>query len=182
MKMLYKNLILLILFFSFSTLFAQETIKTYADNTLSEVTYAMSHPMHDWEGVNKNVRAVVKKNKETNGLTKVAVSLKIADFNSGNSNRDSHAVEVLDGIQYPAITFVSSEITKTETNINITGILTFHNVKKKITIPVHKKTEKGKEIYTGSFDVDMTEYAIKRPTLMNMPTDKIIKMRFFLVF
>ena len=168
--------------FSFSTMFSQETIKKYADNTLSEVTYAMSHPLHDWEGVNKNVRAVIKKNKNDGKIVKVAVSLKVADFNSENANRDSHAVEVLEGLKYPTVTFVSSEIGEDNDKYKITGILTFHNVKKKISFPVLMKTKKGKEFYSGSFDVDMTEFGIKRPTLMNMPTDKIIKISFFLVF
>ncbi len=182
MTRLYKNILFLLIMASFSAINAQETIKKYADNTLSEVTYAMSHPMHDWEGVNKNVRAVIKENSKTGKIEKAAVSLKIIDFNSGNSNRDSHAVEVLDGIKYPAITFVSNSIEQTENNIKITGILNFHNVKKKITVSVLKKMKKGKDVYIGSFDVDMTEYDIKRPTLMNMPTDKIIKISFLLVF
>ncbi len=164
--------------FSFSTVFSQETIKKYADNTLSEVTYAMSHPLHDWEGVNKNVRAVIKKNKNDEKIVKVAIALKITDFNSENANRDSHAIEILDGIKYPIVTFVSSEISKER----VTGILTFHNVKKEISFPILMKTKKGKEIYSGSFDVDMTEFGIKIPTLMNMPTDKIIKINFILFF
>ncbi|RLD53246.1 MAG: YceI family protein [Bacteroidetes bacterium] len=182
MTRLYKNVFLFLLMVLFSTINAQEPVKKYADNTLSEVTYAMSHPMHDWEGVNKNVRAVIKENSETGKIEKAAVSLKIIDFNSGNSNRDSHAVEILDGIKYPAITFVSNRIEQTENNIRVTGILNFHNVKKKITFSVLKKEKKGKDVYIGSFDVDMTEYNIKRPTLMNMPTDKIIKISFLLVF
>ncbi len=167
---------------SFSAINAQETIKKYADNTLSEVTYTMSHPLHDWEGVDKNVRAVIIENSKTGKIQKVAVSLKIADFNSGNSNRDSHAVEVLEGISYPTVTFVSKRIEETDNNIFVTGILTFHNVKKEIKIPVLKRKEKGKDFYSGKFDVDMTKFKVKRPTLMNMPTDKIIKMSFFLVF
>ncbi len=182
MKKLTENILLLLFIFSFSTINAQEIIKKYADNTLSEITYSMSHPLHDWEGVNKNVRAVIKKNKETNAIIKVAVSLKVVDFNSGNANRDSHAVEILEGIKYPTVTFVSNKITETSDNAEVSGILTFHNIKKEIKISVLKKINKGKEIYTGTFDVDMTKFDIKRPTLMNIPTDKIIKVKFLLVF
>ncbi len=182
MKSLIKNTFLLILLFSFSTIFSQETVKKYADNKLSVVKYAMSHPLHDWEGINKNVRALIKENKQTGEIEKVAVSLKVADFNSGNANRDSHAVETLDGIKYPVVTFVSKKIDETKTGMKITGILTFHNVKKEITIPVLKKKQKGKWFYSGIFNVDMTQYNVKPPALMNIPTDKIIKISFFLVF
>ncbi len=172
--------ILLILLF-ITNLKAQETIKKYADSKISTVTYKMSHPMHDWEGVNKNVKAVIIKNKDGK-IDKVAVALKIIDFDSKNANRDSHAVEILDAIKYPAVTFVSSKITEIDNNIKVSGILTFHNVKKSITIPVIRKVKGEKEFYSGMFEIDMTEYNIKRPSLMSVPADKIIKISFFVVF
>ncbi|MCF6185174.1 MAG: YceI family protein [Bacteroidales bacterium] len=177
-----KNIIALSLIFFVTVSSAQNTAKKFADKTLSQVTYTMSHPLHDWEGVNKNVRAVIKKNSETGKIEKVAVSLKIIDFNSGNANRDSHAVEILEGIKYPTVTFVSNSIKKSDQNIIVSGILTFHNVKKQIKFPILKKEKKGKEFYSGKFDIDMTKFNIKRPTLMNIPTDKIIKISFFIVF
>ncbi|NOZ35505.1 MAG: YceI family protein [Chlorobi bacterium] len=182
MTKIYKNSILLFFIFSISTLSAQNAIKKFADKTVSEVTYEMSHPLHDWEGINKNVRAVIKKNSETGKIEKVAVSLNIIDFNSGNSNRDSHTVEILDGIKYPAVTFVSNNIKKSDQNTIVSGVLTFHNVKKQIKFPILKKEKKGKEFYSGKFDIDMTKFNIKRPTLMNIPTDKTIKISFFIVF
>ncbi len=179
MKILLSSLLI---FFSLTVLFGQETEKIKADISLSSVTYAMSHPLHDWEGVNKKIRSIIVRDKQSHEIKKVAVALGVADFNSGNANRDSHAVEVLEGLTYPTVIFISNSIDYQENNIKVSGTLTFHNVKKVMTFSVLHKFLKGKEAYTGIFDVDMTEFNIKRPTLMNMPTDKIIKISFFLVF
>ncbi len=182
MTNLNKYLFLLLLVLSYSNVFSQDFKKLYANKKLSEVTYAMSHPLHDWEGINKNVRAVIIKNNTSNKIKKVAVSLNITDFDSENANRDSHAVKVLEALKYPAVTFISTEIIYKEDELIVSGILNFHNIKKSIKFPVIPQQEDGKEFFSGSFEVDMTQYGIKRPSLMNIPTDKYIKISFSLFF
>ncbi len=179
MKILFSSLLI---FFSLTVLLGQETEKVKADISLSSVTYAMSHPLHDWEGVNKNVRSIIVRDKQSKKIQKVAVALGVADFNSGNANRDSHAIEVLEGLTYPTVTFNSNSIDYQENSIKISGTLTFHNIKKVMTFSVLHKSLKGREAYSGTFDVDMTEFKVKPPSLMNMATDKTIKISFFLVF
>ena len=181
MKTILRNTILLALIFLFSSAFSQKNIKKYAKTNLSSVGYSMSHPMHDWDGINKNVRAIIVENKD-GVIEKLAVSLNIIDFDSGNANRDSHAIEVLEGIKYPTISFVSTKVKDTNEQYKVTGILTFHNVKKEITITFIKNKTNNSDAYIGNFEVDMTEFGIKRPTLLNMPTDKIIKIKFSIVF
>lgn len=179
MKIIISTVILI---FTSSIIFGQETEKLKADVSLSNVTYAMSHPLHDWEGVNKNVKSVIVRDKKSKKINKVAVALILAQFNSGNANRDSHAVEILEGIKYPTVTFVSNSIQYGKEQIEVKGILNFHDVKKEITFSVLHKRLKGYEAYSGNFTVDMTEYNVKPPSLMSMPTDKNIKISFFLVF
>lgn len=179
MKIIISTLLLI---FTSSIIFGQETEKIKDNVSLSNVTYAMSHPLHDWEGVNKNVKSVIVRDKKSKKIKKVAVALAVAEFNSGNANRDSHAVETLDGIKYPTVTFVSNSIQYGKEKIEVTGILNFHHVKKEIKFSVLHKRLKGYEAYAGNFTVDMTEYNIKPPSLMSMPTNKNIKISFFLVF
>ncbi len=182
MKLINKNTIFIGLVFLSTSLFSQKTIKKYADKNLSQVKYSMSHPMHDWDGINKSTKAVIVEDTETQLVNRVGVFLKLIDFNSENANRDSHAIEILDGIKYPTVTFLSSKIVTNEDGLSVKGTLTFHNVKKEITVPVSYKKENGKTFYTGNFDIDMTDYNVKKPTLMNIPTDKIIKINFSFAF
>lgn len=173
---------ILLLTFTSSVFYGQKTKKIKANVSLSSVTYEMSHPLHDWEGVNKNVKSIIVRDKKSGEIQKVAAALAVAEFNSGNANRDSHAVEVLDGLKYPAITFVSSSVIYEKQKIEITGILNFHNVKKEITFYIIRKSFNGHEAYSGNFSINMTEYNVKTPSLMGIPTDKHIKISFLVVF
>ncbi|MFB0947430.1 MAG: YceI family protein, partial [Spirosomataceae bacterium] len=87
-----------------------ENRKIYADNSASSIVYFMSHPMHDWDASAKTFKTVISYNDATKQISSVASVVKVQSFDSGNSNRDSHAIEVLDALQNPNITFVSSDV------------------------------------------------------------------------
>lgn len=157
--------------------------KLLADKATSTVSYAAKHPLHNWEGVSHDVNCAMIYNDETKMPENVAVSIKVASFDSDNNNRDSHAIEVLDGLKYPNVTFVCSDIKATESGtLSAKGNLTFHGVTKPVALQVVRKETGGKMTLTGEFPVNMSDYNIERPSLMGMKTDDGMVIRFYAVF
>lgn len=122
-------------------------------------------------------------NDDTKLPENLAVSVKVASFDSQNNNRDSHAVEVLEGIKYPNVTFVSSDIKAGDNgNLVAKGNLTFHGVTKPVTLQATRKEESGKMTLTGEFPVSMATYNIERPSLMGVKTEDQMTLKFNVVF
>lgn len=157
--------------------------KLVADKSLSTVTYSAKHPLHKWDGVSHDVNCALIYNDETKQAETVAVSLKVSSFNSDNNNRDSHAIEVLDGLKYPNVTFVSSDVKSGENGTLVAkGNLTFHGVTKPVTLQATRKEAGGKITLTGEFPVLLSAYNIERPSLMGLKVEDDMVLRFNAVF
>lgn len=157
--------------------------KLMADKKASTITYAMRHPMHSWEGVSHDVTAAIVYDDEAKKVETVAVIAKVASFDSQNANRDSHAIESMEGIKYPNVTFSSQQVQDDgEGKLTVTGNLSFHGVTKSLTIPVTRKVANGMAIYEGNFDLKLTDFKVERPSLMMVPVEDDLKMKFSLAF
>ena len=157
--------------------------KVMADKTLSTITYSAKHPMHSWEGVSHDVNCAMMYNDETKQIESVAVSLKVASFDSKNNNRDSHAMEVLDGLKFPNVTFVSSNVKPGDNGtLTAVGTLTFHGVAKPATLQAVRKDADGKLSITGEFPVSLTDHNIDRPSMLGMKTEDQMQLKFAVVF
>ncbi len=157
--------------------------KLIADKKVSTITYAMRHPMHSWEGVSHDVTAAIVYDDEAKKVETVAVLAKVVSFDSQNANRDSHAIESMEGIKYPNVTFSSQQVQDDGSGkLTVVGNLTLHGVTRPVTIPVSRKMNNGMAIYEGNFDLKLTDFKIEKPTLMMVPVDDELKMKFSLVF
>ncbi|MBO9639388.1 MAG: YceI family protein [Siphonobacter aquaeclarae] len=156
--------------------------KLVADPAASVIRYKMHHPMHDWEGISHQVQSVAVYNDETDRFDAAAVSVTVASFDTKNANRDSHTIEVLEGIKYPRITFSSSRIMQTGSRLAISGNLTFHGVTKPVTIEGTRTDDGNRVVVSGGFPVKMSDYGVERPSLMMVPTDESFEIQFSLVF
>jgi polyisoprenoid-binding protein YceI len=157
--------------------------KIMADKKISTITYAMRHPMHAWEGVSRDVTAAIVYDDEAKKVETVAVLAKVASFDSQNANRDSHAIETMEGIKFPNVTFASQQVQDNGAGkLTVTGNLTFHGVTKSVTFPVIRRESGGTAIYEGNFDLKLSDFKIEKPTLMAIPTDDELKMKFSLGF
>jgi polyisoprenoid-binding protein YceI len=175
-----KILFALVLFtLSSFSLVKRSDIKTIKlDKKKSSITYHLSHPLHDWDGVSKEVDGVVQLDDKTGSVTKVAISAKISSFDSKNSNRDSHMLEVTEALKYPSVTFVSSAVKDNGTTLEVTGKVTFHNVAKDITFTAASNTKDKVRQVTGNFVLLLEDFKIERPSLMMMKTNNEMKMSF----
>lgn len=150
------------------------------DIASSSITYTMKHKLHTWDGTSKQVNVASKWNGDK--LEQISVLVKVSSFNSGLSSRDSHMIEVLDALTLPNITFSSTSIKYNGAEILATGKLQFHGVTKEIQFVVKPKKENNQWLYEGEFPVLLESYNVKRPSLLFVKTDDLMKIRFVLVF
>ena len=122
---------------SFTTV-ADQTLR--ADKSKSFLSYSANHALHAWTGTSKKVDCLLIFDADTKTFRKVAVSTNVADFDSANSSRDGHALEVLDAIKYPKVTFGSTAIEPLKDGkLKISGKLNFHGKAKDITFEADYK-------------------------------------------
>ena len=182
MKTLKNFIAILILFIVFAFSPGADSRKIVADKKTSTVTYAMSHPAHDWEGVCKDVNAVIVYDDATKTISQVAVSLKVDAFDSGNANRDSHAIEVLEGLKYPKVTFTSNKIKSENNTLTADGNLTFHGVTKPVSITLTRTDSDKRVSLDGKFDILLSQFQIERPSLFGVKTKDEVKLSFKVFF
>ena len=76
----------------------------------SYIKYEGDHLLHSWEGTNDKVNGLAVLDANSKSLQKLAILLYVRDFDSQNSGRDAHALEVLEALKYPEIKFYSESI------------------------------------------------------------------------
>jgi polyisoprenoid-binding protein YceI len=145
-----------------------------ADKTKSYIKYYMKHALHSWSGISKDVNCLVQLNAGDE-IEKVAATVKVSSFDSDNSNRDSHMLEVTDALKFPSITFVSTSIVRTSQGYSVKGNLSFHGVEKPVELQMIETKEGLQRRLTGSFIFLLEDYKIERPSLMMMRTDNEVK-------
>jgi polyisoprenoid-binding protein YceI len=175
-------IILTVTFLTVLTVSAQNSVKYGADKSKSYITYSMSHPMHDWDGTSKNMNSVLIYNSDTKLIEKVATAIPVSTFDSQNSNRDSHMIEVVEAIKFPTVTFSSTAITGTLDKMSVTGTLTFHGVAKTVIFDASAKVNGNEIEVNGAFNVTMTDFKVEVPSLMGIPTKDLIQLKFYGVY
>lgn len=171
---------LLHVIFSFIiTIFNQSPI--YEAST-SSVKYSMVHKLHSWEGVSKDLKVATRWNEQKNEIEQISIVVNVATFNSGLSSRDSHMMEVLDGLTYPRILFSSSSVQYTPEGIFVKGKLQFHGVERVIETKVKLEKMNRKLVFSGSLPILLEDYKVERPSLLFVKVDNKIQIDFQVVY
>jgi polyisoprenoid-binding protein YceI len=148
----------------------------------NEMTYKLVHPLHHIESTSKAVVYAVDADPATKTIARVTGVVDVTTFDSGNSNRDSHAMEVIDALSYPEARFVSSSVAAKGDSLTVTGTLTFHGVTKDVTAhAVQHWTAEGLTV-AGGFDISLTEFKIERPSLLMIPVQDALSFTFTAAF
>jgi hypothetical protein len=79
------------------SIFSFDTVKISIDKSNSFIKYTLSHKLHESVGVTKDYICNAYYDGVEKKITKIAVAAAVASFDSQNSSRDSHALEVLEG-------------------------------------------------------------------------------------
>lgn len=135
----------------------------------SSVSYRLVHPLHTIDATSREVAYRVAIDEAKREITSVEAQADVTTFDSGNSNRDSHAMEVIDALSYPDVHFASTAVTARADSIEVAGTLTFHGVTRPITMEgVCRWTPDTLEV-RGAFDLSLTAFKIERPSLLMIP-------------
>ena len=172
-----KNGLILLLLLTCSfviTLNAQKKWGTI-DKQESMLQYKLTHPLHEIEAVSHEMESRVEINDAAREIFKVTAQVDVATFNSGNSNRDSHAMEVIDAITYPDVNFSSTSIIRSGDSLKVSGSLTFHGLTKEVTMTVFPVWSAHKLQVVGHFDVSLTAFNIERPSLLMIPVHDLLE-------
>lgn len=161
-----------------NTLYSQDILRI--DDSISTISYSGKHFLHSWDAVNENISGLIEVND--NQVSKIGVVAKVTDFKSGNSSLDSNSYRVLDALRVPNIIFTSSEIDDFSDNIKILGIISFHGVEKKISVSLKKISENDIISFTGEFLINLSDYNVKRPSLLLQKINDQIEIDLNLVF
>jgi polyisoprenoid-binding protein YceI len=169
-----KIYLLIFLGFSFSC-WSQSNI--WKVNTQkSYVKYIGEHVLHNWEAINNNISGLIVYNGEA--VSKIGIILNVIDFDSGNSSRDSHALEVLKALKFPIIKFYSEEIIANEKEYTIKGKFVFMGKTVYKTIRCNFQNSTTKLKIKGDFDLSLLSFGITLPSFMTFKIKDLIKISF----
>ena len=169
---------------SYSNLMGQNQTTSSSTWTLdpsrSEISYTGAHLLHEWTGVNKNLVGLMKSNDGQ--LDMIAVSAKVADFDSGNENRDAHALELLDVFDFPNVRFLAKKFTQSGQEVVMDGILQFRGVSRDISVTMNVESTPDQHKVFGTFTVQPTLFDMPLPSFMLKDIDDGLDIKVSLLF
>jgi polyisoprenoid-binding protein YceI len=144
-------------------------------NGESFVIYRMVHPFHKIEAKSKDVVYAASLDKSTKTINSVTAHVDVMTFDSGNSNRDSHAMEVIDALSFPDVTFSSTAIAAHGDSLTVTGKLTFHGVTRNIVASGNSTWSSNKLLVNAAFPISLTDFKVERPSLLGVPVEDTLR-------
>ena len=141
----------------------------------SSATYLLIHPMHEVEATSKDIVYTASLDVGAKSIRTVSAVADVTTFDSGNSNRDSHAMEVVDALSYPEVTFSSTAIVPQGTSLLVSGKLTFHGVTHDITAVAVPEWGNDKLIVRATMPISLTAFKVERPSLLFIPVHDTLR-------
>src|ERR1700688_3642446 len=169
-----KKTLLLFLLVALPNLFAADHQWVLKQSTL---TYHVSHPLHQSEGVSHAARG---KGICHAGQCDFLIAVPVKSFDSGDSNRDLHMVQVTRGAQFPMVTVRTKlpESASTSTTIQADLEIQFAGQTAQYKqIPFQLVTQGNQIRITGTIPATLTDFKIDPPTLLTMPVKNEIPVR-----
>jgi hypothetical protein len=141
------------------------------------LTYHVSHPLHQSEGVSHEARG---KGICHVGQCDFLIAVPVKSFNSGDSNRDLHMIQVTRGAQFPMVIVRTKlpESASTSSTIQADLEIQFAGQTTQFKQVTFQLATQGKEIrITGIIPATLTDFKIDPPTLLTMPVKNEIPIR-----
>lgn len=135
----------------------------------STLSYRAAHPLHQTIGVSRDARGKVACHE---GQCDLLIAVPVKSFDSGDSNRDLHMLQVTRGAEYPIISVraqlpeqaAGSAMVKTDLQIQFAGQTVMF---KQISFELLRQ---GKEVrVTGTIPATLTDFKIPPPSLLAIP-------------
>ena len=151
------------------------------DTKSSYITYKGNHILHSWEGSNNKVYGLGIRDSDEKSLDKLAILIYVRDFDSNNSGRDAHAMEILEAIKFPEIKFYSEKIKIIDKKAYLYGSFDFHGIKINKEIEANLKPEKTRLELNGNFYIKPSNFKIKLPSFLSVKIDDLLEIDYRIV-
>jgi hypothetical protein len=168
-----KKTLILFLLLAVPRLFSADSQWILDQSTL---TYHISHPLHQSEGVSHAARG---KGVCHEGQCEFLIAVPVKSFDSGDSNRDIHMLQVTRGAEFPMVTV------RTQLPEAVSGSATIH-----ADLEIHFAGQtahykqvllnmtQGKEIrILGTIPTTLSDFKIDPPSLLTLPVKNEMPVR-----
>lgn len=143
----------------------------------STLTYHVSHPLHQTEGVS---HAAKGKGVCHTGQCEFLIAVPVKSFDSGDSNRDLHMLQVTRGAEFPLVTVrtLVPESDAAASSINADLEIKFAGQTAQYKQLPFKLEKQGDLIHiTGTIPATLADFKIDPPSLLTMPVKNEIPVR-----
>lgn len=176
-----KRKLLLARLLGLSSVFVPILANTQSDSQWvadqSTVSYHMSHPMHEVDGVS---HAAKGKGVCHAGLCDFLVAVPVKSFDSGDTNRDLHMIEATLGAQFPMVVvhvrFPENEASESWIHANLevqfAGQTTHYS-----QVPFQRVAQGNEVRITGTIPLTCSDFKIDRPSFLTVPIKNEIPVR-----
>ena len=169
-----KTKLLMFLLFTSPNLLAADTTWVLKQSSL---TYHVSHPLHQTDGFSHAARG---KGICHEGQCEFLVAVPVKSFDSGDSNRDLHMIQVTRGAEFPMVTVrtrlpesVSNSATiKADLEIQFAGQTAHYQ-----QVAFEVTTQGNEKHITGTIPATLADFKIDPPSLLTMPVKNDIPVR-----
>jgi len=143
----------------------------------STLTYHVSHPLHQFDGVS---HAAKGKGICSDGECNCLIAVPVKSFDSGDSNRDLHMLQVTLGGQFPFVTVRTRLPESAATSATITLDLEVQfagQTSECKQVPFQRVVQGSETRITGTIPVKLSDFKIDPPSLLTMPIKNDIPVR-----
>lgn len=143
----------------------------------STLTYHVTHPLHEVDGVS---HAAKGKGVCHAGQCDFLIAVPVKSFDSGDSNRDLHMLQVTRGGEFPMVVVrtqlpeqdATSTAIKADLTVQFAGQTAHYN-----QIPL-QATKQGNEVHiTGTIPCTVSDFKIDPPKLLTIPIKNDIPVK-----
>lgn len=143
----------------------------------STLTYHVTHPLKQTEGIS---RAAKGKGVCRAGQCDFLIAVPVKSFDSGDSNRDLHMLQVTRGGQFPLITVRAHlpEYADNVATIQADLEVQFAGQTMQYKQVAFQRVSKGSDtLITGTIPLTLSDFKIDPPTLLTLPVKNEIPVR-----
>ena len=162
----------------------------YSINTKeSSFTYYMHHKLHSWSATSRAASGAIQSSPDWKSAD-ISVKIPVLSFDSHNRNRDSHMGEVIESYIFHDVIFKGKVVALDSLQSvagnqrfiwKVAGQLTFHGVTRPLEVPVQCSVQDNQLQASGEFNLKLTDFDIKLPSLLGMKVKDSLRMVFNVV-
>ncbi len=175
MKLMYKKILLALLFAFPIFVFAQSDTQWALDQ--STLSYHMSHPMHEVDGVS---HAAKGKGICHAGQCNFLIAVPVKSFDSGDSNRDLHMIQTTRGAQFPMVIVrtqfpeaaTTSPTIYADLEVQFAGQTAHYQ-----HVPFQRVAQGNQVRITGTIPATCSDFKIDRPSFLTVPIKNEIPVK-----